>query len=60
MKMKWIKCSEELPLAGKRVLITTTHGNVVEATRYKGCEFNRFGQKCTATHWMPLPQPPEE
>lgn len=47
---RWISCDDELPLASKRVLITTIYGNVVEASRVMGSKFNRLGQEVIATH----------
>ncbi|WP_272687779.1 DUF551 domain-containing protein [Providencia sp. PROV079] len=56
----WIRCDEQLPLANKRVLITTIYGHVVEASRLKGNRFNRYGQEVAATHWQDLPEPAKQ
>lgn len=56
----WISCDDELPLASKRVLITTIYGNVVEASRVMGNKFNRLGQEVIATHWQELPEPAKQ
>ena len=57
----WIKCSERVPKIGERVLIPTPGGRmVVEAQRFKGNSFNRFGIEVVANYWMPMPSSPEE
>ncbi|WP_272687706.1 DUF551 domain-containing protein [Providencia sp. PROV079] len=56
----WIRCDEKLPLANRRVLVTTIYGHVVEAIRIKGHGFSRFGQKVIATHWQDLPEPAKQ
>ncbi|MTC21855.1 DUF551 domain-containing protein [Providencia sp. wls1938] len=53
----WIRCDEQLPLANRRVLVTTIYGHVVEAIRLKGNSFNRYGKEVAATHWQDLPEP---
>jgi len=56
--MNWISVDERLPSVGERVLIFTTQ--VLEAVRYKGKKFNRFGCGCEPSHWMPLPKKPQD
>lgn len=56
----WISCDKQLPLAHKRVLITTMNGYVVEARRIKENGFIRLGQPVTATHWQELPEPAKQ
>jgi hypothetical protein len=63
--MKWINVDDKLPDIGERCLIVELygdgcHGAVMEAVRYQGKEFNRFGISCSPTHWMPLPSAPND
>lgn len=68
----WISCSERMPEKGQNVLISVNFdSSLVEplicSARYTGSTFRRgdatikqgngIGQ---ATHWMPLPEPPQE
>lgn len=46
---KWIPCSERLP---------DTETEVLALCRRGGVSFNIID--CAVTHWMPLPEPPEE
>jgi hypothetical protein len=56
--MDWISIDDRLPKLGDRVLIFTSQA--LEAVMYKNGYFNRFGHDIDyATHWMPLPKPPE-
>ena len=72
--MSWIKCSERLPKRSKDELIITFQ--IIECVDGKfkphisvdprNCLFIRkkklysdFGKE-EVTHWMPLPEPPEE
>ncbi|BBK51697.1 putative phage protein [Escherichia coli O145:H28] len=68
----WISCSERMPEKGQNVLISVNFdSSLVEplicSARYTGSTFRR-GQITVApgngieqaTHWMPLPEPPQE
>lgn len=68
----WISCSERMPEKGQNVLISVNFdSDLVEplicSARYTGSTFRR-GQATIkpgngieqATHWMPLPEPPQE
>lgn len=68
----WISCSERMPEKGQNVLISVNFdSSLVEplicSARYTGSTFRR-GQATIkpgngieqATHWMPLPEPPQE
>ena len=65
---KWIPCSERLPEFGVDVLVyaKTWEDHIQVAHRqYDGimwelsdCEY--YFSKSDVTHWMPLPEPPEE
>lgn len=57
---EWISLNDDLPEIGVRVIIVRkyTDGRVsepIEAARFRGRLFNRFGVETTATHWMPMP-----
>ena len=56
---RWISVEERLPEDGQKVLICTKTKLIKDArySRRRGC-FITSGN-ITATHWMPLPQPPE-
>lgn len=55
---EWISVKDRLPEIGERVLIYSRQ--TLEAIRYEGKKFNRFGVSVDdATHWMPLPAPPK-
>ncbi len=65
--MKWIKCSDRVP---------EPHTDVVVFEKYRSCETIKIGHRLGCeeydwvddhlfpldkiTHWMPLPNPPEE
>ena len=56
--MKWINVEDRLPKIGDRVIVWQRQA--LEAVRYEGDKFNRFGANLIyVTHWMPLPEPPE-
>ncbi|EMZ7580904.1 DUF551 domain-containing protein, partial [Escherichia coli] len=68
----WISCSERMPKKNQNVLISVNFdSDLVEplicSARYTGSTFRR-GQATIkpgngieqATHWMPLPEPPQE
>lgn len=52
---QWIPCSERLPDALERVLVTSTHGHVYISCIVHG-EFEYGGEVIA---WMPLPKPYE-
>ena len=68
----WISCSERMPEKGQNVLISVNFdSSLVEplicAARYTGSTFRRGDATIKpgngiehATHWMPLPEPPQE
>ncbi|HAG5747036.1 TPA: DUF551 domain-containing protein [Escherichia coli] len=68
----WISCSERMPEKGQNVLISVNFDSslaepLICSARYTGSTFRR-GQITVApgngieqaTHWMPLPEPPQE
>ncbi|WP_258139916.1 DUF551 domain-containing protein [Escherichia coli] len=68
----WISCSDQMPEKGQNVLISVNFdSSLVEplicSARYTGSTFRRGGATIKpgngieqATHWMPLPEPPQE
>lgn len=66
--MNWIKTSERMPIVGQKVIAYPVYGDVdyayIDETYHK--KIKRF--KCSrglciynkVTHWMPMPQKPEE
>lgn len=65
-KQRWIPCSERMPEPGK---ILVTVGKTVTISNgawlYRSLEGKtrvpaNYGAGLTVTHWMPLPEPPEE
>tara|TARA_Y100001956_G_scaffold19911_1_gene19578 strand:- start:1663 stop:1848 length:186 start_codon:yes stop_codon:yes gene_type:complete len=55
--MEWINIEDELPEIGERVIVWQRQA--LEAVRYEGSKFNRFGRDLTCvTHWMSLPTSP--
>jgi hypothetical protein len=62
--MKWIKISDKMPNSGDCVLLYSKAGGVSEGA-YIGLKkhFEQWRWDCVlqnVTHWMPLPEPPEE
>lgn len=64
---QWIKCSEMLPGNGstdKEFLVYETLNNAVQHDYYivpddgRKSFWNHYGKY--VTHWMPLPEPPQE
>jgi len=61
---EWISVEDELPETGKRVLWCGPKNGMVIA-RFSGCCYKgrasaiTGGKVYNATHWMPLPEPPE-
>lgn len=72
IKDGWISCSERMPEKGQNVLISVNFdSSLVEplicSARYTGSTFRRGDATIKpgngieqATHWMPLPEPPQE
>ena len=68
----WISCSDRMPEKGQNVLISVNfYSSLVEplicSARYTGSTFRRGDATIKpgngieqATHWMPLPEPPQE
>ncbi|EZJ20167.1 ead/Ea22-like family protein [Escherichia coli 1-182-04_S4_C2] len=68
----WISCSDRMPEKGQNVLISVNFdSSLVEplicSARYTGSTFRRGAATVKpgngieqATHWMPLPEPPQE
>ncbi len=65
-KPGWIPVAERLPQYGERVLVfggVTMYVAYYDKNRYGGENWHKLNSKshyCNPTHWMPLPQPPEE
>ena len=65
---QWIKCSERMPEEGKPVLVVSSIGGVVQNNVYEWdgrtwCDFMADYNELSMdvfTHWMPLPEPPQE
>ncbi|EEC7774520.1 DUF551 domain-containing protein [Escherichia coli] len=67
----WISCTERMPEKSQNVLISmnidSEAGPLIYSARYLGGTFRRGGIAVSpgndlrqATHWMPLPEPPQE
>jgi len=53
----WVKVSEPPKTDGEYMV---SDGNCVMTCDYKNGEWTAFGWAAIVTHWMPLPNPPEE
>ena len=66
VRPRWIPVSERLPKYGERVLVfggVTMYVAYYDKNRYGGESWHKLNSKshyCNPTHWMPLPEPPEE
>lgn len=64
--MKWISVKDKLPELGEKVLVYTTGNNMYtgwinsENTFTVVSGSHGFVDSYTVTHWMPLPEPPQE
>lgn len=54
--MKWISVKDRLPEYPIKVLCFTTNEKIMVMGRIKEWNINKYN----ITHWMPLPEPPEE
>lgn len=64
-RTRWILCSKKLPLDGEDVLVwDAIEGDVFTGALLGGVfwvdGFDDKGFAWNITHWMPLPEPPEE
>lgn len=62
-KLRWIPVAERLPKNGESVLVYRSGGNRISSTmRIDIFPYLGDGVFCLlgVTHWMPLPEPPEE
>ena len=57
-KMRWIPVEERVPNGNRMTLVLTANGAVV-AARFISRLQSWTGPGRYATHWMPLPEPPE-
>lgn len=63
---RWISVGQRLPEDGQKIIATfrDNGGRVVDQARYNNGEFDfaswAYVWGDNVTHWMPLPQPPEE
>ena len=65
---QWIKCSGRMPEEGKPVLVVSSIGGAVQNNVYEWdgrtwCDFRADYNELSMdvfTHWMPLPEPPQE
>lgn len=61
---KWIPVAERWPKPGQRVMFAVDlpgnpkHGKVYGGV-FTGHDFSTPGWGCTASHWMPSPEPPQ-
>ena len=58
--MSWIKCSDQMPPEGKRILLCDEYGWIFtgfyEPPFYENTAGDEVG--CTVTHWQELPDLP--
>ena len=65
---QWIKCGDRMPNHGQPVLVVSSMGGVVQSNVYEWngetwCDFRADYNELSMgafTHWMPLPEPPQE
>lgn len=73
--MEWIKCSERMPKYDYPIIICTTDGDVMAAWFRVWTHVHDLGEvrafedeegvsftiyPANVTHWMPMPNPPED
>lgn len=64
---EWISVKDRLPKPGERILLSSKkfvgegwiNGTLNKFFRYDGIEWSKIFIE-NITHWMPLPEPPEE
>lgn len=59
-KKRWIPVSEKAPEYDMPQLAMTADGEVLTANYAYGEWFDTWGQDVDVTHWMPLPEAPED
>ena len=58
-KSPWISVEERLPEEHTDVIVTDG-SNVAHCKKYGDGFYTNIGKCCNVTHWMPIPQIPEE
>jgi Protein of unknown function (DUF551) len=56
--MKWINIKDRVPATAGFYLVADTFLGIVEKVEFDG--ISRWNWIMHVTHWMPLPEPPEE
>lgn len=59
-KQRWIPVSERLPVGGKVLVLWKDRTIHLDWTFIDGGRYYWWNSGDNVTHWMPLPQPPEE
>ena len=63
-RTRWVPVTERLPEVGRKVLISwTANGEICFDTAFRlidGWSATHWELSADVTHWMPLPEPPEE
>lgn len=64
--MEWIKCSERMPDPDSKVIAYTSWGQIIFDMHYMWSKYDsEWISEATmwrgiVTHWMPIPNPPED
>jgi len=58
-KSKWVSVKDKLPEPGGRYLCAFDDGSIATASSTGG-DWALWASSVDITHWMPLPEPPEE